>query len=330
MSASPATSAPPPQADAPREAANDQASVAAAFARCRAITRSRARNFYYGIRLSPEPQRSAIYAVYAWMRLADDLVDSCDASDLAMLERRIADFRAHTDSALTGHPAADDPLWLAMAQTAQQFQINPAHFHDMLDGQLEDARRTSYDTFEQLVAYCRRVASTVGLICIDIWGYTDPRACELAAERGIAFQLTNILRDVAQDHDIGRVYLPTEDFERLGISSFDLRAWRKPEACRRLIDINAQRAEESYARSAPLDGMVRACGRPTLWAMTAIYHGLLEKIRRDPERLVGGRRVRLSALHKGTIALRAKWLGRFLDDDSTGARQPAKVSGNGS
>jgi phytoene synthase len=146
--------------------AHDAIAVNRAFARCRQITRQRARNFHYGIRLSPEPQRSAIYAVYAWMRLADDLVDSCDASNLSELERRIADFRSHTDAALEGHPTADDPLWLAIAETARQFHLPPEHFHHMLDGQLEDARRTSYETFDQLLdATSPRTMTSGACIC---------------------------------------------------------------------------------------------------------------------------------------------------------------------
>lgn len=304
----------------------DQEALAAAYARCREITRTHARNFHYGIRLSPEPQRSAIYAVYAWMRLADDLVDSCDAAEITTLERRIADFRAQTDAALAGRPSTVDPLWLAIADTAQRFGLSGDHFHLMLDGQMDDARRTSYDTFEQLREYCRRVASTVGLICIEIWGHVDPRTPELAAERGIAFQLTNILRDVAQDFDIGRVYLPREDMEALGISGDDLRHWSNPDACRRLMNLNIQRAALAYERSAALDGLIGASGRPTLWAMTTIYRRLLSKIAADPQRVVAGRRVRVSAIHKGAIAIRAKWLGRFLQHGAPARSTPAKAS----
>ncbi len=289
---------------------SDSAALEEAFARCRDITRLRARNFHYGIRLSPEPQRSAIYAVYAWMRLADDLVDSCDASEIHLLESRIAEFRQHTDAAIAGRPSSDDPLWLALAETAQRFTLSPQHFHHMLDGQMDDAHRTSYDTYEQLVAYCRKVASTVGLLCIEIWGFSDERAPQLAAERGIAFQLTNILRDVAEDFDIGRVYLPQEDFVRLGVSPADLRHWKSPDACRDVLQCTIDRAAEAYARSKPLDDMIGPSGRPTLWAMTTIYRRLLEKISADPRQVATGPRVRVSALHKGAIALRAKWLAR--------------------
>ena len=308
-----------------RSTVDADAAIKRAYAHCREITRRHARNFHYGIRLSPEPQRSAIYAVYTWMRLADDLVDSCNAADISTLERRIAEFRANTDAALGGRPSHADPLWLAIADTARRFRLPGEHFHDMLDGQMDDARRTSYETFDQLREYCRRVASTVGLICIEIWGYADPHAAELAAERGIAFQLTNILRDVAQDFDIGRMYLPREDFDRLGLAPDDLRRWTKPRACAELIDLNIKRAMMGYERSQSLDGLIGACGRPTLWAMTSIYRRLLAKIAADPSRIVNGQRVRVSALHKGAIALRAKWLARFVSQGGAVASRHAKA-----
>lgn len=286
------------------------AKLARAYARCSEITRQRARNFHYGIRLSPEPQRSAIHAVYAWMRLADDLVDSCDPGDVHLLEQRILDFRARTDAALSGAPYDDDPLWLALADSARRFDLSADHFRHMLDGQTTDAHRTSYETFEELLVYCRQVASTVGLICIEIWGFTDARAPQLAAERGVAFQLTNILRDVAEDFDAGRVYLPLDDFRRHNIAPADLRHWTSPEACRSVMDINIRRAMEFYDRSLALDELIGHSGRPTLWAMTTIYRRLLQKVAADPRCVATGQRVRVSSLHKGAIALRARWKAR--------------------
>lgn len=312
-----------PQSKSPplpsRHSAAQSRDLALAYEHCKAITRERARNFYYGIRLSPEPQRSAIYTVYAWMRLADDLVDSAGDMSLEALERRIIAFRDATDAALAGNPPADSPLWLAMTATSQRFHLPAGHFHEMLEGQLDDARRMIYDTYLQLLQYCQRVASTVGMICIEIWGYGDPAAQELAAERGVAFQLTNILRDMAEDHDAGRVYLPREDFERFGLSPEDLRTWQCPEQCRDLLMATIDRAHACYERSAPLDGMVHPCGRPTLWAMTTIYRNLLAKIKAHPQRVAQGRRVRLSALHKGAIAIRAKWLSRFMNHAGSAA-----------
>ncbi len=276
---------------------------------CRALTRRRARNFYYGLKLAPEPKRSALFAVYAWMRRADDMVDGCEG-DPAVQQQRIESFRVATDSALRGHSSGDDPVWIALADVAARFDLRAEHFHDMLDGQLEDVTGVRYDTFEQLRSYCYRVASAVGLICIEVWGYTDESARELAVDRGIAFQLTNILRDYRQDFDEGRVYLPQQTFDRYELKPADVRRWSPPGRCRRLIFEQVGIAQSYYTRSAPLDGLITPSCRPVLWAMTSIYRGLLEKIKHRPARIVSTRRLRLSSWHKTAIAVRARRLAR--------------------
>jgi len=280
--------------------------VEQAVAHCREITRRRARNFYYGLKLLPEPQRSALFVVYTWMREADDIVDGTREVD-GDVSTKLQRFRAHTDTALTGQPDSDDPLWIGLAATAAKFKLPRESFHGMLDGQLDDLARKEYDTFDQLRNYCYRVASTVGLLCIEIWGYQEDAARELAIDRGIAFQLTNIIRDYAQDFDAGRVYLPREDFAEFGLSPETLRRWERPSACDAMLRQELRRAEVFYDRSADLDPLIAPACRPTLWAMTAIYQGLLRKMLRNPSRIVLARRMRLSALHKGAIALRAQW-----------------------
>ncbi len=283
--------------------------VASALVYCRDVTRRRARNFYYGLKLTPEPQRSALYAIYAWMRRADDLVD--DAADNPQQCRaQVEAFRRDTDAALVGTLTDDDPIWVALTHTASQYYIPPQALHDMLDGQLEDVAGRRYETFDEVRQYCYRVASTVGLVCINIWGYRDAQAPELAVDRGIAFQLTNILRDYREDFDAGRVYLPGEDFDGHHLTPESLRHWEQPDACRRFLKEQVQRARSFYARSAPLDRMITPACRPTLWAMTTIYHGLLTKIDRFPERVVSDHRLRLSSVRKGMIALRARWRAR--------------------
>ncbi len=298
---------------------SDRAALDRAFDFCRDVTRRRARNFYYGLKLTPEPQRSALYSVYAWMRRADDLVDNAPKIT-DELRRDIAAFRITTDEALSGRVSSNEHLWMALADTAGRFDLPPEAFHLTLEGQLEDLAGAHYATFADVRDYCYRVASTVGLICIGIWGYSDPAARELAVDRGIAFQITNILRDYKEDFDVGRVYLPAEDFERHGITPDNLRQWSLPAACRAMIDRQVERANSYYERSAPLEGMISRSGRPTLWAMTAIYHALLAKIERAPQRIVGDRRLRLSSLRKGSIAMRARWF------DGRGAETPAAVT----
>jgi phytoene synthase len=279
--------------------------VEEAFRYCRDITRHRARNFYYGLKLTPEPHRSALYSIYAWMRRADDLVDSADA-DADDRRQAIEAFRAETDGALDGDAAGDDPLWVALSDTATRYDVPRDAFHGVLDGQIEDLSGRSYETFGEVRGYCQRVASSVGLICISIWGYRDPAARELAVDRGIAFQLTNILRDYKEDYDAGRVYLPQEDFRRHSLSPDVLRRWGEPARCRSFVLDQVERAASFYRRSAALEGMITSACRPTLWAMTTIYKGLLRKIEQAPRRIVSDHRLRLSSLRKGVIALRAR------------------------
>lgn len=290
--------------------------LADALGYCRALVRRRARNFYYGLKLAPEPKRSALFAVYAWMRRADDMVDDCEG-DPAVQQQRIESFRTATDAALGGQPAGDDPVWIALADVAGRFDLRAEHFHDMLDGQLEDVTRVRYETFEQLRSYCYRVASAVGLICIEVWGYTDVSARELAVDRGIAFQLTNILRDYRQDFDEGRVYLPQQAFDRYELEPAAVRRWSPAGRCRRLILEQVVIAQSYYTRSAPLEGLITPSCRPVLWAMTSIYQGLLEKIKHRPARIVSTRRLRLSSWHKTAIAVRARRLARAADNGAS-------------
>lgn len=282
--------------------------LADAFRWCRDVTRRRARNFYYGLKLTPEPQRSALYAIYAWMRRADDLVDAAGDGDDPRGE--LAAFRSATDAALGGRAPGGDPLWTALAATAEHFDVDRAALHTMIEGQIGDVAARQFRSFDDVRDYCYRVASTVGLLCIGIWGYRDPAARDLAVDRGIAFQLTNILRDYREDYDAGRVYLPIDDFDRHGITPAVLRRWGDPAPCSRFTLEQAARARSYYRRSAALEEMITPSCRPTLWAMTRIYERLLFKIEREPARIISGHRLRLSSWRKGAIALRARWLGR--------------------
>lgn len=274
---------------------------------CRRITRRRARNFYYGLKLAPEPQRSALFSIYAWMRRADDLVDGADDDTNGPL-RNIEAFRCATDAALAGQIVDGDPLWVALADTATGFNVDREALYAMLDGQIDDLIGRRYQTFDQVREYCYRVASAVGLICIEIWGYRDPVARKLAVDRGIAFQLTNILRDYKEDYDSGRVYLPAEDFARHDLTPSQVRQWSDPSRCRQFILEQVERTKSFYVRSASLEGLITPSCRPALWAMTSIYRSLLRKIQRAPQRIIIGRRLRLSPLRKGAIALRARCL----------------------
>lgn len=276
-----------------------------AIAECERVTRLRARNFWYGLRLTPGERRSAMFVVYAWMRAADDLADA-EGMRAEERVRRIAEFRAATDAALAGRPVDGSAVWRGLAWVASRHPLEPREFHDMLDGQLSDVQPATYRSWDDLRAFCYRVASTVGLVSIRIWGFSDPDAPRLAVERGIAFQLTNILRDFREDHELGRTYLPLEDFRRFDLTPERLRLWEEPAQCAEFMRAQCDRAEQFYARSGPLDAMITPSCRPTLWAMTEIYRGLLGRIRADPAAVMRDRRVRLSPFRKAWIAWRAR------------------------
>ncbi len=288
-----------------------------AFAACERVVREHARNFYYGLRLTPEPKRSAMYAIYAWMRAADDLADGeagVVAPSPAERRRLLERFREETDRALAGQAADDRPIWVALAAIAPRYRLVARDFHDMLDGQLADMAdgpdgaqsRLACARWEDLRLNCYRVASTVGLVCIRIWGYSDERAVEHAIDRGIAFQLTNILRDIREDAGRGRVYLPQTELERAGLTIESLLAWRDDARCRSFVDAQIERAFHHYRVSEPLEGMVSPECEPTLWALTRIYRRLLERIAADPRAALLGPRVRVPTWEKLWIAFRAR------------------------
>lgn len=283
------------------------ASINESKAHCHDVVRRRARNFYYGLRLTPEPKRSALYAVYAWMRRADDLVDEA-GSDEQKLER-LAAFERQTRAVLSGGAMPDEPFWPAVADAVERYAIPLEHLEQMIEGQRVDLGRTRYATFDELYDYCYKVASTVGLACIEIWGYEGGAETRRLAEwRGIAFQLTNILRDVREDAQRDRVYLPAEDFDVFELTPSMFLFGPQPDAMggiRRMV----RRAGEYYERSASLADRVHPDGRPCLWAMTSIYRGIFEKIQRRPASVLEPSRVRLASWRKGLIALRAS-MGR--------------------
>ena len=250
-------------------------------------------------------KRFAMYAIYAWMRLADDLADV--AGDVAAKTRSLDKFREMTLAALEGAELPQEKVWPAFIDTIKRYEIPRQYLADMIEGQLMDMRLHRYATFETLYDYCYKVASVVGLTCIEVWGYEGgAETRKLAEHRGIAFQLTNILRDVREDAQRDRVYLPAEDFVvfELTPSMFLFGVQNDAlEGLRKTVD----RAAEYFEGSQPLDKLVHHDGKACLWAMTGIYRGLFEKIRRDPATVLRDKRIRLSSAHKGWIALRARW-----------------------
>ena len=297
-----------------------------AFEAVREITRREAGNFYHGLRLTPEPKRSALYSIYAWMREADDIVDA-EGPRTDTKRAELETFALRTESVFSGRePSADDddPMWIAFADTVRRFDLEAGEFRDLLAGMREDVEldgaaraggeasgllEPRYATRDDLAQYCYHVASTVGIVCMRVWGTRAgvawAEARELAVVRGRAFQLTNILRDYAGDYEEGRVYLAQEDFERFGLTPAALREWGDVGRCTDMVRSVAGWAQEAYERSRPLDEIIAPDCAPAMWAMTRIYATLLQTIERQPALVVGSPRAHLPTYRKVAIGVRA-------------------------
>lgn len=282
------------------------------FAHCRRVAKTRARNFYYSFVLLSREQKDAMCAVYAFMRYADDISDEGDPP-IEVRRKALIEWRAALTRALAGD-IGDDPILPAFQATVERYKIPHEYFFDLIDGVESDLDVQHYETFEQTYGYCYRVASVVGMTIIHIYGFEDERALELAEKCGIGFQLTNILRDIPEDAGMGRVYLPTEDLERFGITQVQLGSGDKPARFGEFMAFEWERARGYYEEAAPLLGMVRPASRPALWAMMAIYYGILLRIKSQGYD-VYETRPRLSAREKSWIVVRAaltRWLGGAL------------------
>jgi 15-cis-phytoene synthase len=260
--------------------------LAVAYSVCRGITRSRAKNFYYGFLVLPKRKRRALCAVYAFMRRCDDIADD---PSLPMRDRRQKlDLWLNEFHAAQGGQPTDDPILLALTDAQRRFGI-PAGLLDALafgtamdvdedpDQPATAGLQVQYGSFEDLQRYCYNVASVVGLVCIRIFGYNTPEAEPLAERCGLAFQLTNIIRDVKEDAALGRVYLPGKDLAEFGISATDI-AGVDLARIRPLLELEAQRAFENYRAADELIPLIHEDSQPALWVLVTIYRSLLEKI----------------------------------------------------
>ena len=321
---------------------NRQLSIA--YAVCRGVARTQAKNFYYAFLALPREKRNALCAVYAFMRHADDIADD---PGLPYDQRReqLARWSEALHAAADGCPS-DDPVIMALADAQRRFSISIEYFDQLVhgtamdldferarqvhrhQGYFEEAEREQtlsddahpaaqarmpmlpYATFEELYGYCYHVASVVGLVCIRIFGYSDPRAEALAEKTGVAFQLTNIIRDVKEDALMGRIYLPAEDLARFGRSQSELTAKSlsngfDARSFRPLLQLQAERARSLYAAADELMPLIDEDSRPCLWVLVNIYRRLLAKIEERDYNVFAGK-IRLSTGEK------LKYLGKGL------------------
>jgi phytoene synthase len=275
--------------------------LTASYAYCRRTARLAARNFYYGFLLLPREKRDALCALYAFMRHSDDLSDGAPGEGKGM---RLAAWRVALERALQGSYGTD-PVLPAFHDAVVRYDIPPKYFRELIDGMEMDLTIGSYATFDELKDYCYRVAGTVGLSCLHVFGSSNPQAEELAENLGIAFQLTNILRDVSEDLAMGRVYLPQEDLARFACDA-DLMARALTPALVALMRFEAERAWQFYRRGTPLLEAVSPDSRPALWALIRIYTGVLTRIENLRYDVFARPRVGLSAAEKLWVLARAR------------------------
>ena len=279
--------------------------LAGSYAFCEDVARRQAKNFYYSFLLLDAERRKAMCAMYAFMRYCDDLSDAEGVADRAA---SISRWRRDLEDAL-GCGAAknlpDHPLWPAFADAVALYRIPHQYFFDMIDGVSSDLEPRRIRTFAELYDYCYHVASVVGLTIIHIFGFDNPEALKLAEKCGIAFQLTNVLRDVKEDAANGRVYLPEEDLERFQVAPAELNAGSVSERARTLLKFEADRARDYYRDSAPLVEMVNPSSRASLRALIGIYSRLLEKIAAANYEVLA-ERIRVPTWEKVWILIRSR------------------------
>jgi phytoene synthase len=274
--------------------------LARSYTYCENLARREAGNFYHAFRVLPNSQRRAMCALYAFLRVADDIGDG--PGEVSAKRAQLADWRRSLGQALAGDYS--HRLHPAFHHTLAAHRIPTAYIEAVLDGVEMDLETVRYATFADLERYCWRVASAVGLACLHIWGVAGERSVPYAEKAGIAFQLTNILRDVGEDAGRDRIYLPREELTRFGYSEDDLRRGEQNAEFRALMRFQVERARSFYDAAAPLTELLPPPGRAVFWLMASTYRGLLEAIeQRDYD--VFSSRIRLSRWSKFCLALRA-------------------------
>jgi 15-cis-phytoene synthase len=284
-------------------------SIRDSYAECNRIARASRSSFYYAFFGLRKEKRNALCALYAFMRLIDDVSD--EPGDLEAKRQGLARWRAMLDDAVDGRTGGHAVL-PALADTIARFEIPTRYFHDLILGAEMDLTVSTYATFDRLSEYCYRVAGTVGLTCLHVFGFSDAKAPDLAERLGLAFQLTNIIRDVGTDYAIGRIYLPQEDLDRFGVGAEELRGPVTPKL-QELLRFEADRAWQMYQEGAPLVKKINADSRATLWALVRTYSTLLARIE-EREFDVFSSRISTSSAEKIQFLLTAGMTGWWKKD----------------
>ncbi|MBM3492848.1 MAG: phytoene/squalene synthase family protein [Armatimonadetes bacterium] len=286
------------------------ADVRASYRHCERVAKLSAKNFYYGFRLLPERKRLALCAVYAFMRLADDMADesACTSSGTEALDRWSGALASIYSGAVPDHPSLP-----AFHDAVHRYQLPRRLFEELIEGVRMDLVPARYATFLELERYCYRVAGVVGLICIRIWGVSDfARATPLAEQCGTAFQLTNILRDVREDAARGRLYVPMEPLARFGVTESDIQRHDTAARVQALIEFEADRAARLYDCCRDLAALIEPDSRAAFLAMYLVYRALLDRISASPTSVMRGR-VGLTVAAKVGAVSKALRLARLRD-----------------
>jgi squalene synthase HpnC/squalene synthase HpnD len=318
--------------------------VEQSYEQCQNVARAASSNFYYAFFLLPKPKRNALNALYAFNRLVDDAAD--EAADLSVKQRGLARWRAELDEAVTGVDRCFDgtaavplnevphsqalAILPALADTLERYKIPTRYLHDLISGAEMDLTVNTYPTFERLKEYCYRVAGTVGLTCTHVFGFEDSRAIDLAEKLGLAFQLTNIIRDVHEDYAAGRVYLPEEDLAKYNVNHSDFGRSEATLGVRELLRFEADRAWQCYEQGAALINLIDEDSRGALWLLVHTYSALLARIE-SADFAVFGERVRLSKPEKMLFIAKARF-GRPTEENilEKRDRDRRRTSGSGS
>ena len=260
-------------------------------------------SFYYSFLFLPKPKRQAITALYAFCREVDDVADEC--TDINIARTKLAWWRTEIGNLYAGNP--QHPVTQALEEAVHTYNLDEEHFLEIIDGMEMDLDQNRYHDFKELQLYCYRVASVVGLLSASIFGYSDRHTLKYAHDLGLAFQLTNIIRDVGEDARRGRIYLPMDELAQHGVREHDILHGRETDSVRRLLEFQIDRAQDYYRRA--FEALPEADRRDqrTGLIMAAIYRSLLDEIRNGGCEKVLNQRISLTPLRKLWLAWKT-WL----------------------